>query len=53
MRSRTLGGAANTWGRTWTPAELSNGNFRIRITNVANSTSRDFTLDWAAVRISY
>jgi hypothetical protein len=53
MRSRTLGGAANTWGRTWTPAELSNGNFRIRITNAANSTSRDFTLDWAAVRISY
>ena len=53
MRSRILGGAANTWGRTWTPGELSNGNFRIRITNVANSTSRDFTLDWAAVRISY
>jgi len=33
--------------------ELSNGNFRIRITNVATSTARDFTLDWAAVRISY
>jgi hypothetical protein len=53
MTSRTLGGAANTWGRTWTPAELSNANFRVRITNVANSTSRDFTLDWIAVRISY
>ncbi|HEY3158387.1 MAG TPA: hypothetical protein VGJ78_05450 [Vicinamibacterales bacterium] len=53
MRSRTLGGAANTWGRSWTPAELSNANFRVRITDVANSTSRDFTLDWAAVRISY
>jgi len=53
MRSRTLGGATNTWGRTWTPVELSNGNFRIRITNVATSTARDFTLDWAAVRISY
>ncbi len=53
MSSRTLGGAANTWGRTWTPAELSDANFRVRITNVANSTSRDFTLDWIAVRISY
>jgi len=53
MRSRTLGGAANTWGRAWTPAELSNGNFRVRITNAANSTSRDFTLDWVAVRVSY
>jgi hypothetical protein len=53
MASRTLGGAANTWGRTWTPAELSNANFRVRITNVANSTSRDYTLDWIAVRVSY
>jgi len=53
MRSRTLGGAASTWGRTWTPAELSNANFRVRITNVASSTSRDFTLDWVAVRVSY
>jgi hypothetical protein len=53
MRSRTLGGATSTWGRTWTPAELSNANFRVRITDVANSTSRDFTLDWVAVRVSY
>jgi hypothetical protein len=53
MASRTLGGAANTWGRTWTPAELSNANFRVRITNAANSTARDFTLDWVAVRVSY
>ena len=53
MASRTLGGAANTWGRMWTPAELSNANFRVRITNAANSTARDFTLDWVAVRVSY
>jgi len=53
MRSRTLGAATNTWGRSWTPAELSNANFRVRITDVANSTARDFTLDWVAVRVSY
>ena len=53
MASRTVGGAANTWGRSWTPAELSNANFRVRITDVANSTARDFTLDWVAVRVSY
>ena len=42
MTSRTLGGAANTWGRSWTPAELSNANFRVRVTNVANSTDARF-----------
>jgi hypothetical protein len=32
---------------------IDSANFRVRITNVANSTSRDFTLDWIAVRVSY
>ena len=31
----------DTWGRTWTPAELSNANFRVRVINAADSTSRD------------
>jgi len=53
MSSKTLGGAANTWGRAWTASDLSDARFRIRITNVANSTARDFTLDWAAVRVTY
>jgi hypothetical protein len=53
MATRTLGAPTNTWGRTWTPAELSNANFRVRVTNVANSTNRDFSLDWIAVRVSY
>jgi hypothetical protein len=47
----TLGGSTDTWGHTWTPAQLSNANFRLRITNVANNTSRTFYLDWAAVRV--
>lgn len=53
MATRTLGGAANTWGRTWTTSDLTDANFRVRITNVAASTSRDFSLDWIAVRVTY
>jgi hypothetical protein len=53
MKTLILGGAANTWGRSWTPANLSNANFRVRVTDVANSTNRDFWLDWIAVRVSY
>lgn len=46
-----LGGPTDTWGRTWTTGEL--GNLRVRITNVASNNSRDFSLDWAPVRVSY
>ncbi len=51
--SRYVGGPSDTWGRTWSAGDLSNDNFRVRITNVANSTSREFYLDWAAVEIYY
>ena len=51
MATRMLGSATSAWGRTWTPAELSNANFRVRVTDVANSTTRDFSLDWVAVRV--
>ncbi|HLF25874.1 MAG TPA: cellulase family glycosylhydrolase [Anaerolineae bacterium] len=48
-----LGSASDTWGRAWTTGELTSANFRVRITNVSNSTSRDFFLDWAPVRVTY
>lgn len=47
----TLGGLADLWGRSWTAAELA--NLRIRITNIASSTARDFSLDWLSVRAMY
>ena len=51
-----LGGPVDTWGRPWTLANLSNTNFRVRVIDVASTsgaTSRDFSLDWIAVRVSY
>ena len=51
-----LGSPVDTWGRSWTLANLSNTNFRVRVIDTASSsgaTSRDFSLDWIAVRISY
>ena len=48
-----LGGAADTWGRTWASANFDNTNFRVRITDVASNTSRDFSLDWIAVQVTY
>ena len=48
-----LGGEADDWGRTWSDTEFGNANFRLRITNVANSTGRDFSLDWVPVKVYY
>ena len=46
----TLGSASDTWGRTWSAADLSTTRFRVRVINVSSSTSRDFFIDWIAVR---
>jgi hypothetical protein len=48
-----LGGAVDTWGRAWTAFQLRDGNFRVRVINVASSTSRDFSLESIAVRVTY
>jgi len=48
-----LGGPADNWGFAWTLSELSDTNFRVRVIDVSSSTSRDFSLDWVAVRVSY
>ena len=48
-----LGGASDPWGHGWAAAELSPDNFRVRLVNAAQSTARDFSLDWLAVKIHY
>jgi PKD repeat protein len=48
-----LGGPADTWGRAWNVNDFSNGNFRVRVIDVASNTSRDFYLDYVAVNVTY
>ena len=51
-----LGGPSDNWGRTWTLSDLTNTNFRLRVIDVASGSganSRDFSLDWIAVRVTY
>jgi hypothetical protein len=48
-----VGGAADLWGRAWSVSEFSNSNFRVRVINVSTSTTRDFALDYLAVRVHY
>ena len=51
-----LGGAADIWGRIWTPDDLSDANFVVRLTCGCTGVgcgSRDFYLDWVAVSVYY
>ena len=48
-----LGSTSDTWGRTWTPGNFSNANFRIRVIDVASNGNRDFFLDYVAVNVTY
>jgi hypothetical protein len=49
----TLGGTGDTWGRTWSPGDFSDANFRVRVSCYSDDTSRDFYLDWLRVRVTY
>jgi len=49
-----MGKDRHKWGRVWTPMELTGQNsFQIRVADVASDTSRDFSLDWIAVNVTY
>ena len=52
-RSDILGGPTDLWGSLWLPNDFASSNFRVRVTNAASSTLRDFSLDWVAVKVYY
>ncbi len=49
----TLGGSSSLWARAWVASDFSDANFRVRLTDVANSTARTFTLDSVQVQVDY
>jgi hypothetical protein len=53
LHTVVLGSPSDTWGRSWTAAELGNVGFRVRVTSTSSSSFRDFFLDWVPVRVSY
>ncbi len=48
-----LGGATDTWGRSWSDINFSDSSLRVRVTTIAYSNQRNFYLDWLAVKVSY
>jgi hypothetical protein len=49
----TLGSSTDTWDRTWTPDELSDANFRARVTSNSDQSWMDFYLEWVPVKVYY
>jgi hypothetical protein len=49
----TEGSSSFTWGRTWAVDDFTNANFRVRVTNVSDSTSRDFDMERVRVRVHH
>ncbi len=49
----TLGSSSDNWGHAWTASELTNANFRLRVTSNSDDSTRDFFLDWVSVNVYY
>jgi hypothetical protein len=53
LTTYTLGSATDTWGHTWTLAQLNTTNFRVRIIDVSSMSGKDFDLDAIRVQVNY
>lgn len=51
----TFGGAADTWGRSWSDTEFADGSFRLKVTGdeQAGNLTTDGALDYIAVKVYY
>lgn len=49
----TLGAVNDVWGHTWTAAQLSTANFRIRLTDATTQSNKNYRLDYLAVTVQY
>ncbi|MBI5040659.1 MAG: hypothetical protein HZB57_05515, partial [Gammaproteobacteria bacterium] len=49
----TLGTSADTWGHAWSVTELGDTKFKVRVIDVSSNTSRDFSLNYVGVKVTY
>jgi hypothetical protein len=48
-----IGGAGDRWGRSWTPAELAGGTFRLRVIDTSTQPNKTVNLDAIQVSVTY
>jgi hypothetical protein len=48
-----LGSSSDIWGRTWTGADLSDANLRVRVTMNLGNSGQEVYLDWIPINVYY
>ncbi len=50
---KTYGGAADLWGTTWTPAEVSASSFCVMLSVQADAANTDIFVDYVRITLTY
>jgi hypothetical protein len=53
LTAYSMGGAADTWGRTWALADFAPAAFRVRVIDSSTQPNKDLRLDGLSVEVSY
>lgn len=52
-KNSTLGGAADTWGRSWTDSEFANGTFLLKVEGKSSNGFGQCRLDFLQIKVYY
>lgn len=52
-KNSTLGGAADTWGRSWTDTEFANGTLLVKVEGKSSSAVQACRLDFLQIKVYY
>ncbi len=52
-KNSTMGGATDTWGRSWTDSEFANGTFLVKVEGKSNAGGTACRLDFLQIKVYY
>jgi len=52
-KNSTLGGATDTWGRSWTDSEFANGTFLVKVEGKSSAPFNQCRLDFLQIKVYY
>ena len=52
-KNSTMGGSADTWGRSWTDTEFANGTFLVKVEGKSSQAFNNCRLDFLQIKVYY
>ena len=52
-KNSTMGGSADTWGRSWTATEFADGTFLVKVEGKSSQTLNNCRLDFLQIKVYY